>query len=644
MSLIKQLWLAIALVTALSLGGSFIVSTLSARHYLQQELALKNMDNATSLALSLSQMPKDGVTVELQIAAQFDTGHYRLIRLTGPGGDVLVEREYGGEAAKAPHWFMALVPIETRAGIAQVQDGWHQFGTLQVETHDRYAYDSLWTSTQQLLWWFLGSGLLAGLIGTFALKRLTRPLESMVEQAEAIGNRRFITIPEPRTLEFRSVVRALNALSERIRTMLTQESQRLEQLRRQTQHDELTGLFNRSQFLNQLDAALSRHDADASGFIYALRITSLAELNRHAGRARVDETLVRLAAALRAFPLPAARLDHGRLNASEFALLAQGEGEDSLGMLDTLTAQLHALVREQLPEAELFAASAHYTAGEARGPLLASLDGALARAEQSGARHAVIADARPPLYTSADAWRTAIVKALEHGGLALHRFPVLDMAGQVIHYESPVRLCLAGDWLNAGQFLPWAARCGQAERIDAQVLATACETLARDPACPGLSINLSTEALGHTSMRESFIATLQAHRQIARRLWVDVQESSALRHPTEFRMLCTALSALGCKVGLKHAGQDFAHIPGLHELGLDYIKISAAFIRDIDHTPGNQTLVHSLCTLAHSIGLTVIAEGVGNPGEASTLAGLGLDGMTGPGLPAAPDRTMPGSR
>ena len=641
MSLIKQLWLAIALVTALSLGGSFIVSTLSARHYLQQELALKNMDNATSLALSLSQMPKDDVTVELQIAAQFDAGHYRLIRLTSPGGDVLVEREYSGEAAKAPRWFMTLVPIETHAGIAQVQDGWRQFGTLQVETHDRYAYDSLWAASLQLLGWFLGGGLLTGLIGTLALKRITRPLASMVEQAEAIGNRRFITIPEPRTLEFRSVVRALNALSERIRTMLTQESQRLEQLRRQTQHDEPTGLFNRSQFLNQLDAALSRDDADASGFIYVLRITNLVELNRHAGRARVDETLVRLAAALRAFPLPAARLDHGRLNASEFALLTQGEGEDSLDMLDTLTAQLHALVREQLPEAELFAASAHYTAGEARGPLLACLDGALARAEQGGARHSVIADARPPLYTSVDAWRAANVEALEHDGLALHRFPVLDMGGQVLHYESPVRLRLAGNWLDAGQFLPWAARCGQAKQIDARVLAAACATLARDPACPGLAINLSTEALGHTGMREHFIATLQAHRQIAHRLWVDVQECSALRHPTEFRMLCAALGALGCKVGLKHAGQDFARFPELHELGLDYIKISAAFIRDIDHTPGNQALVRSLCTLAHSIGLKVIAEGVGNGDEASALAGLGLDGMTGPGLPAAPARSMP---
>lgn len=81
MSLTKQLWLAIGLVMALAFGGSMLVSVLSARHYLQQQLQVKNIDNATSLALALSQLDKDPVTVELQVAAQFDAGHYRFIQI-----------------------------------------------------------------------------------------------------------------------------------------------------------------------------------------------------------------------------------------------------------------------------------------------------------------------------------------------------------------------------------------------------------------------------------------------------------------------------------------------------------------------------------------------------------------------------------
>jgi len=102
MSLIKQLWIGIAIVMSIAFGASFVVSTLSARHYLEQQLYVKNLDNASSLALSLSQMPKDAVTVELQIAAQFDAGHYRLIRLVAPSGEIIVEREYADEGFGAP--------------------------------------------------------------------------------------------------------------------------------------------------------------------------------------------------------------------------------------------------------------------------------------------------------------------------------------------------------------------------------------------------------------------------------------------------------------------------------------------------------------------------------------------------------------
>src|SRR5690606_20508428 len=121
---------------------------------------------------------------------------------------------------------------------------------------------------------------------------------------------------------------------------------------------------------------------------------------------------------------------------------------------------------------------------EARGPLLARLDGALAAAEQGGFERTMVAAEGLPLRTSVESWRELIADALDQDGLGLQRFPVLDPSGRVLHFESPVRLRLDGDWLNAGQFLPWAARAGLIERIDAQVLATACALLADDPGCP----------------------------------------------------------------------------------------------------------------------------------------------------------------
>jgi EAL domain-containing protein (putative c-di-GMP-specific phosphodiesterase class I) len=631
MSLIKQLWIAIILITGLSLGGSFVVSTLSARHYLEQELAVKNMDNATSLALSLSQMPKDPVTVELQVAAQFDAGHYRLIRLTSPTGDTLVEREYADAATSAPDWFVRLVPIVTYPGLAQVQDGWHQFGTLSVETHSRYAYESLWSATHQLLLWFIGGGILTGLIGTVLLKLITRPLDSMVEQAEAIGGRRFVTTPEPRTREFRSVVRAMNALSERVRTMLAEESRRLELLRRQTQHDELTGLFNRNQFLNQLDAALSREDASAGGTLLIARVHDLVMLNQRLGRAAADRLLVAVASALRDFTEAHPQWDCGRLNATDFALLAPGPGEPG-----ALAASLGAALNETLArlggDGQLALAAGAYTAGEARGQVLARVDGALAAAEQSGATAPAFAAATSPApYQHMDEWQVALRTALDESGIELARFPVLARDGALIHYEAPVRLTLNGRSCNAGQFMPWAARLGLMAEVDRKVAQRALAALDADRALE-LAINLSVEAMRDASFRDGLYETLHAHPDAARRLWVEVPEHGALRHQVEFRALCLALRPLGCRVGLEHAGQHFSRFAELHDLGLDYIKISAAFVRDIDASPGNMAFLRGLCTIAHSIGLITIAEGVGSAAELGALPDLGIDGMTGPAV------------
>lgn len=627
MSLIKQLWIAIGLITILCLGGSFIVSTLSARSYMAQELAIKNMDNATSLALSLSQLPKDEVTVELQISAQFDTGHYRRIVLHSPSGDALVERTHEDKGSTAPDWFVRLIPIRVSPGVAQIQDGWRQFGTLTVETHSRYAYDALWRATEQLLLWFVGAGLLAGVIGTFALKYITRPLGSMVDQAEAIGQRRFVTTQAPRTEEFRRVVQAMNALSERVRSMLAEETQRLESLRRKSQHDELTGLLNRSQFIRELEATLQRNDAQATGLLILVRFAQLAEINRQLGRSATDQHLVHFARRLEQCSAQRPHWECGRINAAEFALLAPGvlAAEDIASDLEALLQQ----VRSYKPLSDqVYLAATRYEAGETLGNVLMRLDGALASGEQENRHELLLAPAQALLYPNLDAWRRALSEALGHGHIKLAQFAVLGSdLERPLHHEAPVRLKLDGEWRNAGQFLPWATRLGLLTHIDAAALAAACHAIDADPGLAGLAINLSDDAVMDLAFHAQLETTLRAHPNAAARLWIDVLEGSAVRHPAAFRSLCIRLRALGCKVGLKHAGQHFGTVEGLHDLGLDYLKISRALTTDGDSGPGSAFL-RGLCALVHSIGMIAIAEQIPDDTHARHLLALGVDGVS----------------
>jgi hypothetical protein len=76
MSMYRQLWFAIILSTLIALAGSLFASTMSSRAYLNEQLRMKNSDNATVLALSLSQKNVDPVELELILSSLFDNGHY----------------------------------------------------------------------------------------------------------------------------------------------------------------------------------------------------------------------------------------------------------------------------------------------------------------------------------------------------------------------------------------------------------------------------------------------------------------------------------------------------------------------------------------------------------------------------------------
>lgn len=632
MSLIKQLWIAIAIVAALAFGGSLVISTLSARHYLEQQLHVKNLDNASALAMSLTQLPKDAVTVELQVAAQFDTGHYRLIRLDKPNGEVIIERAYTGDDPGAPAWFARLVPIDARAGIAQVQDGWRQFGTLTLESHSRYAYATLWQGTLMLMAWFVAGAGLTGLIGTVVVKQITRPLGRVVEQAQALGDRRFVTTPEPHTIEFRNVVRAMNTLSERVRTMLAEESARLEQLRRQHQHDELTGLFNRRQFMNLLDAALTTADGQGGALAIA-RLGDLAALNRRLGRAETDRLLHAIGERFLKLGHAAPGREAGRLNATDFALLASGDVDVAALAAEITTLLAPLLDAHSGGEPLQWALGAgSFTGDETRAALLARIDGALAMAEQDGERGMRIAPANPtpPFFTEVAEWRAALEAAIAQARIEIARFPVVTSDGTLLHREAPLRAMIDGNWCNAGRIVPWAVRLGLMAQLDAAVVRTALEHIATHG--EALAVNVSIDAVCDAAFRSELCSTLQSRPGAARLLWLEVPEAGVVRHPGEFRSLYLALKPLGCRLGVEHVGRRFSRIGDLHDLGLDYIKVDAAMVRDIDGDPGNQSFLRGLCVIAHAIGLMVIAEGVLSDAERAMLPALGVDGMTGPAI------------
>ncbi len=632
MSLIKQLWLFLLVVVILAFGGTFIISTLSARAYLEEQLLLKNQDNAASLALAMSQLEKDPVTIELLASAHFDSGHYRLIRLVDPKGEVLVELTNPKIETDIPEWFVDLVPLDIEPGTAEIQDGWKQFATITLLSHDRFAYQDLWQGALRLVVWFAGGLLVCGVVGSIIIRFIIRPVGEVVAQAEAIGERRFVTIGEPVTFEFRRIVRAMNRLSERVKLMLEEESDRLEKLRRAAHFDPLTKVLGRQYFIDSIESLLE-HEETQSGSLVIGRVTGLDDLNRHLGRQVADQVLVRIGERLKKLADEQTDCTVGRLAGADFAFLAPGK-TNTLEIAQKIATELHLAADDANLEGErlLPVGGTLFLPGEDFSAVLSRADGALimAEMEENLAVQVSAPNARGLGQTDLSSWRLTLTKALESDEIELAEYPVVGRQQELLHYECPVRLCLDGSWQTAATFIPWVARLGLLPQLDIKVIHAVLGKLNQTSA--DLAIHVSGEALSDQFFRQQTVELLKKNPELANRLWLEIPESAAFRQIAEFRSFCVELKSYGCKVGLEHVGSHFSRLNQFHDLGLDFIKIDAALIRSATANSASQSFLRGLCTISHAIGLKVIAEGVRPENVPEDLIDLGFDGMTGPGI------------
>ncbi|MBP6203728.1 MAG: EAL domain-containing protein, partial [Azonexus sp.] len=520
-------------------------------------------------------------------------------------------------------------------GQAQVSSGWNQFGTIELVSHSHFAYTELWNGALKLLGWFVIGGGLMGLLGMQFLRRIRRPLDAVVGQAHAISERRFTTIQEPSTPELKSLASAMNAMVARLKAMFAEEAARLEQVRREANQDSLTGLANRAFFMNQLAAALSDDDAAASGSLVLLRLADLAGINKRAGREMADELLRRLGSTLNGLAAEKPNAASARLNGADFALLLPGV-QDPAPYAEILLHALNDLTAAGLIDGERigYIASGVYLHGQTIGSLLSRVDAALASAEgQSGlAWCRAESDCDQHATSNAD-WKKLLEGAIQTQRLRLIDFPVAGNAGQLLHFECPLRLQTTedGEWLTAGSFMPMASRLSMTTELDLAAARLALERIAAG--APAVAVNLSGESILDASFRARLFAQVAARKDLAPRLWLEVSEIGAFQHFEEFHVFCDALRPLGCRLGIEHFGRQFSEIGRLHGIGLDYLKVDGSFIRAIDTQTGNQAFIKGLCSIAHNIGLTVIAEGVQTAEELAILPELGFDGATGPAIP-----------
>ncbi|MEE4203720.1 MAG: EAL domain-containing protein [Halieaceae bacterium] len=635
MSLYKQLWLAVAVLMLTVFGITFVINASSSSAYLEEQLSVKNSDNAQALALSLSQQALDPVALEIQLSAQLDLADYEWIELRSIEGETLFSRVNEPPQTKVPEWFKQLFDIQAIPGSAKVSNGWNQLGTLSIKSFEDFAYDDLWAGAQRTLIALVIAIVCAGVVGTVLLRLILAPLQQVVDQAKAIGERRFLTVEEPRTTEFAEVTRSMNELSRRVKEMLNREAQRLERQREASEIDRVSGLMVRRPLLARLRTHLDSNGSDASGCVGLLRINDLLRLNQTYGRQTMDTVIRDIGNELKHLLTPDDDWSVGRLNGSDYCIIAPHERDPK-----ALGEQMQRAITDVLRKYEiqdkttLPTSCIEYASGDTLPEIMTALDGALLSANQQHGSPVTVASRRStstvPLREQSTRWQRKLTEALAQRRLQLEVYPVLDSRGELLHQEGVVRFNLDGESVRAGEFMPWVYRLDMSGEVDRAVVVRALEEI-KTSGLP-LHIHLSSSSLTDLTFSIWLEERLLEYSTQAPLLSLEVAEAVAYSHPDGFHRLLQHAHPHGTSLGIEHMGYRISDIGKLSEMGTDFLKIDALFIREIDRNPGNQALCRTYVSIAQSLGVPCIAEGVQNTGELQTVIDLGCSGLTGPGV------------
>jgi diguanylate cyclase (GGDEF)-like protein len=642
MTLYRQLIIFTLLLFLLLFTGTWFAKLKSTRSFLVDQLESHAQDTATSLGLSISQhvVDDDMPAIESMVNAVFDRGYYRIVRFIDTEGNVLIDRVLNVTIENVPQWFIRLVPLKTPEANANVMSGWIQAGTIYVKSHPGYAYKTLWENVVRMTIWFAACGVFVLIAGGLGLRVLLKPLNHVERQADAICKKKYeIQEPLPWTKELRRVAEAMNRMTHKVKEMFEEQAAHAEGLRKHAYVDSLTGLGNRRYFESQITARLDRGDSTTKGLVLLVQIHDLQELNKERGFQAGDDLLKRVATLLQETTVQHVNCVLARLTGGDFGIfipdVAPWEAEP---IAADVANKLSQLVTEQIALTDNIGhvGASTYDCSTTLGRLLSEADLALRAAQQEGpnkwAVRAITEEAeKMPL--GQQQWKETLEKALQERRVSLDAQPVVkaDDRDHILHLEVFSRIIEeSGNLLSAGVFMPFAERLGLVSSLDRIVLE---EVMGLDRNTLGvdeIAVNMSPASLQDDSFREWVYSSLKNLPSDAPRMLFEFSEFGAVQNLNLIKEFTTLVREYGHGMGLDHYGQSFSNLGYLQSLRPDYVKIDRAYTGELkDEESDSKFFIGSLCSVAHSLDIVVIAEGVETEHQWEILKELNLDAIQG---------------
>lgn len=409
------------------------------------------------------------------------------------------------------------------------------------------------------------------------------------------------------------------------------------QLHHNATHDPLTGLPNRTLFIQRLSQAMgqSRHRSTPGYAVLFVDLDSFKVVNDSLGHAVGDQLLIEVAKRLKQCIGPWDTI--ARHGGDEFTILVDQmeRPQDAVEVAERIQAELMHPI--QLGANEIYTnASIGIAPGNPQylttDEVLRDADTAMYQAKAAGRAGYVIFD--QTMYARAHArlqLETELRQAVDNGEFRVYYQPIVALSNrQIVGFEALLR------WqhpqrglLQPEDFLHVAEETGLILPIGWWVLRKACRQAhtwrQHYPEAKALTIavNIAHKQFMHVSLLEQITSALEETRLDPSALHLEITETIFLENPHVAETKLNQLKKVGVRLHLDDFGTGYSSLSYLSALPLDTLKIDRMFIADAPTNHKHTAMVRTIIELARELHLGTIAEGVENPEQIKLLNQLG---------------------
>lgn len=409
-----------------------------------------------------------------------------------------------------------------------------------------------------------------------------------------------------------------------------------ERLKHGALHDSLTELPNRTLFMDHLRSAISRAQRnEGSRFaVYYMDLDRFKIINDGMGHLAGDQLLVEVGRRLRSCLRDSDML--ARLGGDEYAILAEGvvSGPEALAFANRFLAQFAAPFsiegRDVFTSGSIGIALSN-PSYDNPAEMVRDADTAMYHAKSRGRSMAAIFD--PSMRSQARRLldlETGLRQAVEASRLSVNYQPIVSLTTRrVAGFEALVRwLHPKWGYVSPVEFIPVAEECGLIHPVGRFVLREACRKLkvlqTRYPSRPPLtmSVNLSGVQFLRPDLLNQIDMVMREFGLDPRDLHLEITESVIIENAEYARQMIDQIRAQNVRLSIDDFGTGYSSMANLKKLPIHTVKIDQSFVKKMKEDDESLEIVRATISMAHNLGMSVIAEGVENPDEVKILSAM----------------------